>query len=439
MRGKFIVVAYFFLIGLGHFTGLAQNLNLNMTGPGTRAMGMGGAFIGVADDATAIHWNPAGPATIDYNYETLEEGEGMHFLISGRSRSLQLKSETAPATYASNLAPSFVGVLIPYKRSVLNGKPVSLGRFDPSIVFSAAYQSATDANMYDIKQTSTSVIENLKSTLNLSTASLSAAYQLSPYMSVGLTANYWFGLGNKFEYAATERPSNVVRGEQGKYKISGLNFIGGLMFDFYENNLPLRIGVRVSSPFSLRNQFSSEGNVQASSLETRISRLYDQKYKMPFTAGVGVAYRPFWRLMLTADAEALPYQGQAIQQTFFDYNQYNSLNPSRGVPLLIDLPQRPTIAKNNHYQLRGGGEFFLLDSPQFEMRVMGGYRLQSYLNNDGTSSKAKGFSMGATLFFDRFKIHAAFEQMKYPQGTSTSINQYTRSYLSIDFIMLLRS
>jgi hypothetical protein len=73
------------------------------------------------------------------------------------------------------------------------------------------------------------------------------------------------------------------------------------------------------------------------------------------------------------------------------------------------------------------------------MRVMGGYRLQSYLNNDGTSSKAKGFSMGATLFFDRFKIHAAFEQMKYPQGTSTSINQYTRSYLSIDFIMLLRS
>lgn len=439
MGGKFIVLAYFFLIGLGHFTVLAQNLNLNMTGSGTRAMGMGGAFIGVADDATAIHWNPAGPATIDYNYETLEEGEGMHFLISGRSRLLQLKSETAPATYASNLSPSFVGVLIPYKRSVLNGEPVSLGRFDPSIVFSAAYQSATDANMYDIKQTSTSVTEKLKSTLNLSTASLSAAYQLSPYMSVGLTANYWFGLGNKFEYSATEQPANVVRGEQGKYKISGFNLIGGVMFDFYENNLPLRIGARVATPFSLRNQFSSQGNVQASSLETRISRLYDQKYKMPFTAGVGVAYRPFWRLMLTADAEALPYQGQAIQQTFFDYNQYNSLNPNRGVPLLIDLPQRPTIAKNNHYQLRGGGEFFLLDSPQFEMRIMGGYRLQSYLNNDGTSSKAKSFSFGATLFFDRFKIHGAFEQMKYPQGTSTSINQYTRTYLSIDFAMLLRS
>ena len=38
----------------------AQNVNFNLTGAGARAAGMGGAFIGVADDATAIVWNPAG-------------------------------------------------------------------------------------------------------------------------------------------------------------------------------------------------------------------------------------------------------------------------------------------------------------------------------------------------------------------------------------------
>lgn len=32
---------------------------------GARALGMGGAFVGVADDATAVHWNPAGLATSD--------------------------------------------------------------------------------------------------------------------------------------------------------------------------------------------------------------------------------------------------------------------------------------------------------------------------------------------------------------------------------------
>ena len=32
----------------------------NSVGSGARAVGMGGAFIGVADDATAASWNPAG-------------------------------------------------------------------------------------------------------------------------------------------------------------------------------------------------------------------------------------------------------------------------------------------------------------------------------------------------------------------------------------------
>ena len=29
---------------------------------GTRAQGMGGAFVGIADDASAVYWNPAGLA-----------------------------------------------------------------------------------------------------------------------------------------------------------------------------------------------------------------------------------------------------------------------------------------------------------------------------------------------------------------------------------------
>lgn len=36
----------------------------NSFGVGTRAMGMGGAFLGVADDLTALYWNPAGLAQI---------------------------------------------------------------------------------------------------------------------------------------------------------------------------------------------------------------------------------------------------------------------------------------------------------------------------------------------------------------------------------------
>jgi hypothetical protein len=39
---------------------------------GVRAQGMGGAFVAVADDATAVYWNPAGLATGDFLSATLE-------------------------------------------------------------------------------------------------------------------------------------------------------------------------------------------------------------------------------------------------------------------------------------------------------------------------------------------------------------------------------
>ena len=41
---------------------------------GTRAAGMGGAFVAVADDATAIYWNPAGLAAGSYFSLVLDDG-----------------------------------------------------------------------------------------------------------------------------------------------------------------------------------------------------------------------------------------------------------------------------------------------------------------------------------------------------------------------------
>ncbi len=42
---------------------------------GTRAQGMAGAFVAVADDATATWWNPAGLATGSYFSLIVEKGE----------------------------------------------------------------------------------------------------------------------------------------------------------------------------------------------------------------------------------------------------------------------------------------------------------------------------------------------------------------------------
>ncbi|MCK5503985.1 MAG: hypothetical protein KAJ10_02425, partial [Thermodesulfovibrionia bacterium] len=57
-----IIILSPFLLMLGTTASALVEISssLNPVGSGARATGMGGAFIGVADDATAASWNPAG-------------------------------------------------------------------------------------------------------------------------------------------------------------------------------------------------------------------------------------------------------------------------------------------------------------------------------------------------------------------------------------------
>ncbi|MCU0645955.1 MAG: hypothetical protein MUC94_17060, partial [bacterium] len=63
MKAKYfsILVLGLLLITISGDQVCAQGvLDFNFIGAGARARGMGGAFIGGADDATAASWNPAG-------------------------------------------------------------------------------------------------------------------------------------------------------------------------------------------------------------------------------------------------------------------------------------------------------------------------------------------------------------------------------------------
>lgn len=63
-----------FYCALGLLPAAAQAQTFSSVG--TRAQGMGGAFVGVADDATAIYWNPAGLAAGSYFSLAIDHGAG---------------------------------------------------------------------------------------------------------------------------------------------------------------------------------------------------------------------------------------------------------------------------------------------------------------------------------------------------------------------------
>ena len=58
MNARILLLLCVGLVAIVSF-GVAQE-DWNVTGAGARAEGLGGAFIGLADDATAISWNPSG-------------------------------------------------------------------------------------------------------------------------------------------------------------------------------------------------------------------------------------------------------------------------------------------------------------------------------------------------------------------------------------------
>jgi len=55
MKKSLLILCVFILS-----SGIALSNGLSLNSPGPKALGMGGAFVGVADDLSAIYWNPAG-------------------------------------------------------------------------------------------------------------------------------------------------------------------------------------------------------------------------------------------------------------------------------------------------------------------------------------------------------------------------------------------
>lgn len=78
----------------------------NDFGVGARAMGMGGAFIGVADDSTALYWNPAGLSQI-------KRVEFFGGLSHGRLETHTKYFGSPDTTFISNTRPNSFAIVLP--------------------------------------------------------------------------------------------------------------------------------------------------------------------------------------------------------------------------------------------------------------------------------------------------------------------------------------
>lgn len=253
---------------------------------------MGGAYIGLADDWTAIYWNPAGLAQLtgrgvgfnsDYlNIET-KDGNSIANPLIGQTNSDQgdiffQLTGTEPLKFNKEklTATSFLPALGAYYR--LDFCTIELGVYVP-LAFSCNWED-TVSGINATYETEASLIAY----------NISVARKISPKLSLGLGLNI---LDGKLERHAKKVTSLYTYKLDMKADGIQLQGVLGLLYK------PVK-GVAVGAFYKTRSQAKLEGNASVNYPYPEKSD-YTQRLLVPVQFGLGVAYTAIKKLTLTAD------------------------------------------------------------------------------------------------------------------------------------------
>ena len=213
----------------------------NFAGVGVRAMGMGGAFVGVADDFTAMYWNPAGLAQMqrrEVQVSFLRNSRANDSVFNG----IDGRSELTNTRFGS------LGFVYPY--------PVYRG----SLVLAAGFNRIKDFDWNLNQKEEAEGLNEGRRYLEISDGSfqhegelglwgVSAAIDVSPAVSLGATLGLVSGedqTTNEFNRTFTYPEDKSVEQEDKTWPIFGQSRETSV--DEYERNLYAVLGAMIRAP-----------------------------------------------------------------------------------------------------------------------------------------------------------------------------------------------
>jgi long-subunit fatty acid transport protein len=368
------------------------NASPNVVGSGARALGMGGAFIAVADDATAASWNPGGLTQLErpefsavYSWKWLSEDfKPRYHDEMGGSHSVNLDDI------------NYLSFVYPFRRTLA-------GR---NFVISLNYQRKYDfdrefsAVMRRTRSTPSPGVAGVQSIQNtqhwyqeggLSSLTPAFGFELTDRISLGLAVNFWDDslLGHN-EWKIRDRERFRIRTNfafNGRFfartayvqferdddydDFDGTNYTFGLLWKPTDR---LSIGAVYHTKFSADTEL--ERYVRVRSLTTALPAFgyerRDIRWEFPSAYGIGVAYRfPNDKLTLSLDVTRREWdefvridpRGSFSGWTGKTYPLALISDPRRSSPI-TGLPKDRSYHKPT-YTIRLGAEyvFFDEDSP----------------------------------------------------------------------------
>ena len=277
----------------------------NPVGSGARALGMGGAFIAVADDATAASWNPAGIAQLPKS----------EFSVVGK---YMLRSEDKSLTNALNddLSENIRDFSLNYFSAAINiPSPIN------NMVFSVNYQQQYDFfrewhMIVNFENVSGEVSYDMIQEGELYALGLAYGLQMTPDLFIGFTFNIWEDVLSENEWTQKHVQhariqlgpntglSKAIKNET--YQFSGYNFNLGAIWKATEY---FKLGMVIKTPFkanlnlhqSVRTETLFPDFPDANQFYSDV-REHEYHLRMPLSYGFGIAYRLLdHRLTLSAD------------------------------------------------------------------------------------------------------------------------------------------
>ncbi len=317
LKDKFYTVLLMAIIAILTANHLARGGGMELEGVGTKAITMGGAFIGLADDSSAIYWNPAGlarleGARVDMGIYTMSSigwdrnsvsnlppsqmrpEKGDVFMKLYPSEPIRFNDESEFWPFAAVMP-----ALTAFKS--FDGYTIGGGIY-PTLGIGAAW----DDKIYDPK-TSAAMDASYYSMIGVINFNATIAKQLSDKFSVGLGVELIYVRG-MVDADKNYRNSKSPLSPDYEFRLeSEMDGAGaqGIIGLHYKLTPKLKIGCvyRTGATFDLKGDTSVRQTFLIGKQELGLSEKSDhtQRFVYPASWGIGIAYEPFSSLTLTFD------------------------------------------------------------------------------------------------------------------------------------------
>ena len=381
----------------------------NPVGSGARALGMGGAFIAICDDATAASWNPAGLVQ-------LEKPE-LSVVYDYHKNDVSSHYEAFPNASVSDGGVdhsfNYLSAAYPFKL------------FSRNMTASLNYQ-----HLYDFKNDSSRRYEEKRAFSTLTDVSIysldgelwaiSPAFsiQMTPSFSIGVTLNFWEdGLfDNQWTTSYNYHFQNITKSPviqredsvySESYKFSGFNYHLGALWSVTSR---LTVGAVMKAPFTADLDYHYHSEIERvgdyeyvddpmNTGENETLHVLDipanETLEMPMSLGLGISFR-----LTDAFSVALDVYKTWWKDYLLHTNSGKTISPISGV-------DESDSSVGNTTQVRAGAEYLIIKE-KFIVPIRLGLFHDPEPSINGTVD-FWGVALGSGLVWKNFALDFAFQ------------------------------